>query len=136
VSDEPEWSGGTRYTGWALTPQSKAELLKRFPPIHSAIRCDHVTLDFDVKHGDLPIESTICLYGVLNLEGYQIAAVAVDGLLWQPRRDRMFHVTISRAEGLYSSGAGILLSQSVKAIQPVPRLNLATVPFNREINHG
>ncbi len=90
------------YRGWGLTDESRAELLKRFPPIYPVVRADHVT---DILAG--------------------------DGLLWQAGRQRMYHVTISRDDGFSSSDAGVLLSNSVQAIQPVPRMVLTTVPFVR-----
>lgn len=119
------------YRGWGLTDESRAELLKRWPAIYPVIRADHVT-DMLAGDGLMPPEpATITIYGMLNVPHFQIAACAVDGMLWQSGRQRMFHVTISRDQDVRSSDAGLLLSNSVQAIQPVPRMVLTTVPFVR-----
>lgn len=121
------------YRGWGLTDASRAELLKRFPPIYAAVRADHVT---DILGGEglqPPEPATVTIYGMLNVPGFQIAACAVDGLLWQTGRLRMYHITISRDQDARSSDAGVLLSNSVQVIQPVPRMVLTTVPFVRAL---
>lgn len=124
-----------RYKGWALTPQAREMVLGQFPAIMEDVRCEHVTLDLfgDDDDETLPDPAAIRVYGSLSWDGYQILAVTVDGKLTQPRKDRFFHVTISKRPGLPSSQSGIILKERVRHILPCRPFMLLTVPFNRQL---
>lgn len=119
------------YTGWGLTDQAKEMVLDRLPATFPVVRCDHVTQDLCRVEQEPPLPASIRAYGVLEWEGFQILAVTVDGALYQPRKDRMYHVTISREDGLPSSHAGLILKERQCVIRPVQSFMLPTVPFIR-----
>lgn len=119
------------YTGWALTDECKARVLKAFPPEFEETRCDHVTFEYGVKNEVPPAPALIVLYGLLRVPHFQIAAVLVNNEIVQPRRARMFHITISRDKGFASGDAGLLLANSVQSVDRVPPMKLTTTPFVR-----
>lgn len=119
------------YTGWGLTEQAKEMVLDRHPAVFPVVRCDHVTQDLCRIEQEPPLPASIRAYGYLEWEGYQILAVTVDGALYQPRKERMYHVTISRADGLPSSHAGLVLKERQCIIRPITSFMLPTVPFIR-----
>lgn len=119
------------YNGWGLTDQGREMILTAHPACFEDVRCDHVTLDLCKEETPAPDTATIRAYGYLEFEGYQILAVAVDGQLYQPRRDRMFHVTISHDMGKPSSHAGLILKERQCIIRPIKPMVLPVVPFVR-----
>lgn len=120
------------YNGWGLTDQGREMVLSAHPPVYEDVRCDHVTLDLCKEETPAPDTATIRAYGYLEFDGYQILAVAVDGQLYQPRRDRMFHVTISHLMGEPSSHAGLILMQQKRTVKHLKQpFILPVVPFVR-----
>lgn len=117
------------YKGWRLTAQAREEILARCPATREAVRCDHVTLDLCRVEDVAPESANIRAYGVLDMEGYQVLAVTVDGKLLQPREDRLFHVTISHDKGIPSSHAGLLLREKRRLIRPLQSFMVPAIPF-------
>jgi hypothetical protein len=120
----------TLFAGWRLVPTARDELLRRFPPIYPVVRADHVTCDVNwpVDQPEPPI-ATIALYGMLTTAHFQIAAVSVGREIFQPRRDRLYHITISRQDGVSSGEAGKILFTATHLIQPVPAMIINAMPF-------
>lgn len=121
------------YSGWDLTAQAIELILVRTAPIYPEVRCKHVTYDVAEVISEAPPPVTIRAYGVLDYQDYQVLAVTVDGKLMQPRKDRMFHVTISHGIAMPSSHAGVLLKEQVRRIKPIQPFLLPAVPFVRPL---
>lgn len=121
------------YRGWKLTAQAREEILLRHPATRSDVRCNHITHDLCAADAEPPETATIRAYGIIDMEGYQVLAVSVDGMLYQPRRDRLYHVTVSHDAGLPSSHAGLLLLEKRGLIQPISGFMLPAMPFVGEV---
>ena len=121
------------YRGWGLTPQAREEILLRFPPIYPEVRCDHVTMELCHDGAEPPETAVIRAYGTIDFDGYQVLAVTVDGAVHQPRRDRIYHVTISHDHGKPSSGAGLVLGKPSSSLTLIQSFLVPAIPFVRKV---
>jgi len=121
------------YKGWGLANPAHYDILSRFSPRFDVVRADHVTLDLCKAEDAPPPPAEIIAYGRLYLldEGFDILAVAVNGRLFQPREDRMFHITLSHQKGLSSGYSGLLLKKFDEKVEIIPPFHVQTTPFVR-----
>ena len=84
-----------------LTPASRAELLRRVPPVHPDVKADHVTLAFDPDPGTLKYYQGM----VGKRVRVPVTAVAADAkgqavLVGADSQNEYPHITISVADGV------------------------------------
>lgn len=114
------------YVGVFLTPDAKRKLLEDFPPAHSDIQADHVTLMFKPTQEEMqelqgrfkmgqrvPIKVT----GVAQDDKAQALSVELPGD-FEDRAQRKPHVTISVAEGVSPMHSNDLLAGGSRPIEP------------------
>ncbi len=122
-----------------LTPQSKALLLERFPPIHSEVHAHHMTMAFDppvehyLEHYNTLIGQPLSIKVIGVAEDDKGQAVRVVG----PSDNTNPHVTISCAKGVPAKYSNQLLSSGWN---PVPTFELEAIieaiPLNGSSSTG
>ena len=109
------------YQAYNLTPSSKIELLRRFPPKFENVRADHVTYRFGVTSGTpLPYGASVVVVGYASNEHVECVVVTVDGLQTRPD-GKTYHITLSFAQGASAKMSNDLLDLGDwKKITPFP----------------
>jgi len=118
----------TMYIGYAITPESREELLKVFPPIYPTVVCHHITEEFGTSK-DVPapeMANRVEVIGYVDSgDGVETLLVAVDGKNERPD-GKLYHITHSLAEGRRAVESNSYLKDSIK-IKPV---QIKVVPKN------
>lgn len=112
------------YIGVFLTPSSRAQLLRDFPPVYDNVFADHVTLIFKPKEDDLAdydLGSIVRLKVVGYAQDQKGTAVLVDlpsEIRTSPGQKP--HITISTAQGIkpFYSNKLIANSSNVERVSP------------------
>lgn len=123
------------YNGWGLSATMRGSILAYIPATRPVVRCDHVTHDLCPIDTPPPERAVITAYGVLDMEGYQVLAVMVNGRHMQPRGDRFYHVTMSHDPLCPSSHAGLLLNKFSERVVPIRPFEIETTPFVRAVGY-
>lgn len=90
------------YVALNLTEASRQQIWARFPPKFQEIKADHVTYDFGVDADvELPEISDVSAFAYVCDESLEALIVSVNGST--QRLNRIFHITLSRAEDRQSS---------------------------------
>lgn len=92
----------SKYLAFVLTPKSRADLLKMFPPQFERVLCHHVTLSFNVSPSDVEKffgKAVVArVVGLARKDGVECLAVSINQDRF--RSDGSFyHVTMSLAPG-------------------------------------
>lgn len=84
------------YTAYVLTPESRDEILKAFPPKYPEIQAHHITTEFGVPETSRePLRADLAVWGYADSgDGIEALLVAVDR---QIRRSDggFYHITLS-----------------------------------------
>lgn len=115
------------YLGVFLTPESRRELLEKFPPKHESVRADHVTLKFKPSDEDmakfleknrLGEEVDVEVVGYADDEKGQVVQVKLPEKL-SGMDDRTPHVTVSVSPGTEAVYSNELLERDVRPVPPM-----------------
>lgn len=90
------------YLAFELSPTTRGELLKRYPPKFSKVICHHVTIEFNLTEqklakilADLSIrDPKVEVVGYLSDDSIECLTVAVNGKMTRPD-GKHYHVTLS-----------------------------------------
>jgi len=112
-----------KYIGIFLTPRSRRELLRDFPPVHDEVHADHVTIHHDLGGVDL---EGIDLGSVVTFRvaGYaedrrgQAVTVILPREIAELVKDRVPHVTISTERGTPPAYSKELLARGARPVPP------------------
>ena len=105
--------GGITYVGVFLTPQSRRQILRDFPPVHRDVRADHLTILWGARPDDL---SKFDLGSIVRFRvvGYAedqkaqaVVAILPPGIARYA--NRKLHVTVSNAPGVPSAYSNDLI---------------------------
>lgn len=83
------------YTAYALSEESRRQILAHFPPRFPRVVAEHITHSFGVKPDHpLPPAATIEIYGYACTDGIEALAVRVNGETHKPD-GKPYHITLS-----------------------------------------
>lgn len=120
-------STGNHYLAFVLTEECRNTILSNFPQHYEVVKCDHVTVVYDIKEGDIPalqhwvdVERIFTLEAFIEADGIDLFRVSMNG-----RRERpmggIFHLTYTRTHERQSADANKVFSGEIKHtyVQPV-----------------
>jgi hypothetical protein len=119
------------YVGAFLTPMSRQRLLRDFPPRHSQVHADHMTVWFNptsefVEQVQVGRQVRLKVIGIVEDEKGQAVVIRPEGIKWMNRSP---HITVSTATGVNPSYSNQLLEQKwVPVVGPTLTAVLDTFP--------
>ncbi|DBA01935.1 TPA: hypothetical protein N0F65_006668 [Lagenidium giganteum] len=133
------------YVGLFVEPDDRATLLQQFPPAHSVVFGEHVTLCYRptaqyVRHAPVGQRYSVDVDALFQDGQGQTLRVALDKRLPLRARNKVPHITVSVAENVGAYYSNELLEKDDSACQPVvpqvavpARLGAVLVSNNRRV---
>ena len=119
------------YVGWALSDQTRAQLLEKFPPTYAKVVAHHVTLKFGVTSDEpLPSEHEGVIVGTVDDGmGVQALVLKIGGTSARPGGG-VYHITWSLGTGRKPVESNhVIASQGFVPVQPGIRVQLVPTFF-------
>lgn len=84
------------YTAYVLTDESRAQLLKSFPPAYPDVIAHHATIELGGEPGKYNYGevTNLTVVGHAAGDGVEAVVVEVDGTIYRPD-GKLFHITVS-----------------------------------------
>lgn len=106
------------YLAFVLTDECRKELLKLYPNRFDVVKCDHVTIQYDINKEELkkfqPIfdANEFKLNGFIEADGIDLFRVTVDGNSQRPDGN-FYHLTFTRTKERASSDSNKVLAGEI-----------------------
>lgn len=116
------------FTGYLLTPESRAELLEIFPPKFDRVFAHHITLLYGVN-ADEPVPampSSVEVVGYILENGVEALLCSVDGRIKRPTGSK-FHITWSLDKGRMPVASNRYVDDAQMLDTPIP---ISVIPKN------
>jgi hypothetical protein len=110
------------YSAYVISEESRAEILRRFPPRFGDVICHHVTVRFGVPASAkwLPQAAALLVLGHVNDDSLEALIVSVNGTTTRPD-GQTYHITLSldRSKGRKPVDAnGLIASAGWRSVEP------------------
>jgi hypothetical protein len=114
------------YFAFNLTDESQAEILSKFKPLFSQVKCHHITYQREIQEFDtIPNHTKAKVIGYSRNERIECLVVSVDGTHFRPD-GKIYHITLSHNEDTQSAYSNVLLSE--ESFCPVEHFDVDIVP--------